>query len=502
MNYIHCTNCNKQNPEGSKFCQHCGIKFDEHYENSQQIKNKLSAEKYVSVETPPYPYVISVWKLIIMCIFTLGFYEIYWFYKQWKSFNSENNLKHGGFTLSIYSLFAPISSYSLFKNISNNVKEVNKGKGLEAGALAILYFILTRVYLGFLPLIFVQNKINFYWEKKYEGRLVKSNFGVWNWIIVIVVLIVGIFAITSSGNNASSQSSSSNPPTVSATPTYIDNQTLMQTNTQAVVNILCDNQNGGSGTVWVKDGLIVTNNHVIAGSTSCLVTIPDVATGAPVQIYQAKPLIAPYLSKQYDIALLSVYAAYRDTNGKVWGTYPISLHAFVPPSNCSTTQLGDTVRIYGYPVTSGGYNLTITDGIVSSFADDGNILTSAKIDSGNSGGLAVDKNGCMLGIPSAVLTGNYQNLGVIIPDNVIKDFITKASSQDTNTQAPTDTPAYIAPQSYQQTNTGNDNPPAGGYQNYGWYMHNGQSMQYVDGNWYTTPQQDATPTSTQNWWGY
>lgn len=36
------------------------------------------------------------------------------------------------------------------------------------------------------------------------------------------------------------------------------------------------------------------------------------------------------------------------------------------------------------------------------------------------------------------------------------------------------------------------------YQNYGWYMHNGQSMQYINGNWYTTAQQDVTPTSQQN----
>jgi len=43
-----------------------------------------------------------------------------------------------------------------------------------------------------------------------------------------------------------------------------------------------------------------------------------------------------------------------------------------------------------------GYSLTVTDGIVSSLSGDGLIYTSAKISHGNSGGLAVDKNGCIL----------------------------------------------------------------------------------------------------------
>ncbi|MFA7676260.1 MAG: trypsin-like peptidase domain-containing protein, partial [Candidatus Shapirobacteria bacterium] len=90
-------------------------------------------------------------------------------------------------------------------------------------------------------------------------------------------------------------------------------------------------------------------------------------------------------------------------------------------------SLGENVIIYGYPVTSGGYNLTITDGIISSLNDDGTILTSAKIDSGNSGGLAVNQNGCFVGVPSAVVNGDYQNLGVIIPQILIDEFINQSS---------------------------------------------------------------------------
>ena len=37
--------------------------------------------------------------------------------------------------------------------------------------------------------------------------------------------------------------------------------------------------------------------------------------------------------------------------------------------------------------------------------------------------------------------------------------------------------------------------PTPAYQNYGWYMHDGQSMQYLNSNWYSTPQQNILPTS-------
>jgi len=85
------------------------------------------------------------------------------------------------------------------------------------------------------------------------------------------------------------------------------------------------------------------------------------------------------------------------------------------------------VRIFGYPAISGGYSLTITDGVVSSFPGEGLIVTSAKISHGNSGGLAVDRHGCMLGVPSLVSVDEYESLGVIISMELINEFTTEVS---------------------------------------------------------------------------
>ncbi len=267
-----------------------------------------------------------------------------------------------------------------------------------------------------------------------EEKSENPRYLLWKKIIGIIVAIVIIFMLlyafspsfrngfnngykgTSSNNNSASQVQSSQNGTTDIT--------------QSVINITCDNKEGGSGTILTESGMVLTNNHVISGASFCFITLPDTATGAPKAIYKAEPIIVPSLSKQYDLAFLRINSAYTDSDGKTWGVYPTSFPAYNSANDCKnyTPKLGDNVRIYGYPVTSGGYNLTITDGIISSFTNNNDILTSAKIDSGNSGGLAVNKDGCFLGVPSAVVSGNYQNLGVIIPSSVVYDFSNKIST--------------------------------------------------------------------------
>lgn len=210
----------------------------------------------------------------------------------------------------------------------------------------------------------------------------------------------------------------------------------------AVVNIYCEGEteeesSGGSGTIFSEDGLVLTNAHIIPESskddiyvddTLCLVILPDPDTGAADEIYYAYPIFAEGLSDEYDLAFMQIHDVFYDyEEGVAYGEYPKKFPAYADQQQCSDDyiKLGEPVRVYGYPAISGGYALTITDGVVSSLLiDEGLIITSAKISFGNSGGLAVDKNGCMIGIPSMVIGDENESLGVIISNDLINEFIT------------------------------------------------------------------------------
>jgi len=211
----------------------------------------------------------------------------------------------------------------------------------------------------------------------------------------------------------------------------------------SVVNIYCEGEDdeettGGSGTIFSEDGLVLTNAHIIPESakddvyiddTKCLVVLPNPDTGTPDEIYYAYPILDENLSDEYDIAFLQIHDVFYDTEeNKAYGEYPKKFPAYADKKQCGadSVRLGEPVKVYGYPAISGGYALTITDGVVSSLlVDEGLIITSAKISYGNSGGLAVDQNGCMIGIPSMVTGDENESLGVIISNDLINEFIDK-----------------------------------------------------------------------------
>jgi len=232
--------------------------------------------------------------------------------------------------------------------------------------------------------------------------------------------------------------------TFTNSPVLIDN-TTQEKIVSSVVNIFCpstqadEEVSGGSGTILTEDGIILTNSHIIpqdktnifVDDTGCMVVLPDPITGQPDEVFLAHPIVIPDISDNYDLAYMQIYSAFYDEEKKEYaGTYPRIFPAFDDTTRCTNEniQLGESVRIFGYPTISGGYSLTITDGIVSSFPGEGLIVTSAKISYGNSGGLAVDRYGCMIGIPSMVNTDENESLGIIISMDLINSFSDEVST--------------------------------------------------------------------------
>jgi S1-C subfamily serine protease len=256
--------------------------------------------------------------------------------------------------------------------------------------------------------------------------------------IVVGLIILGIFSGNSpSSNSTPSASNNSNSQTIETSNKAVNTTRSQSQVAKTIINILCpygDSGSGGSGTILYSNGLILTNNHIVPQDKNenplvdnCLVTLPDPNTGKVKEIYNAKPLIVPILSKEYDLAFMSIDSPYVDENGIVYGNYSNNFTSQLD-DGCENDNptLGEKVKVFGYPaISGGGYYLTITEGIVSSLPNDGTIVTSAKVSHGNSGGIAVDENGCMIGVPSMFDSDEAGSLGIIISNNIVAEFLKK-----------------------------------------------------------------------------
>jgi len=166
----------------------------------------------------------------------------------------------------------------------------------------------------------------------------------------------------------------------------------------------------GSGIVFDAKGDIVTNDHVVAGSTKFTVTLAD---GQKL----AGTLVGTYPAG--DLAVIHVTGT--DLKAATFG-------------DSSKLVAGDIVLAVGSPL---GLQGSVTEGIVSAIGRKvpesksvtlpDVIQTSAEINPGNSGGALVDLAGEVVGIPTLTALdpqlGNTAaaGIGFAIPSNVVVD---------------------------------------------------------------------------------
>jgi serine protease Do len=160
----------------------------------------------------------------------------------------------------------------------------------------------------------------------------------------------------------------------------------------------------GSGVIVSPEGYVLTNNHVVDHATEITVTLRD-KREMKAQVVGTDP--------RTDIAVL-----------KIDGTnFP-----YVTLGDSSKVQVGDIALAIGNPF---GVGQTLTSGIVSAMGR-GNlgieevedfIQTDAPINPGNSGGALIDDEGHLIGINTAILSGNSggnQGIGFAVPVNLAR----------------------------------------------------------------------------------
>ena len=182
----------------------------------------------------------------------------------------------------------------------------------------------------------------------------------------------------------------------------------------AVVDLDGENVEGwtGSGTIISEDGLILTNAHVVLSDryyevVDLIVAITKEEDEPPERMFYADVIQA---DAQLDLAVIKVRS---DLSGGAANFASLGIQP-VPLGDSDSMSLGDSIVIIGYPGI-GGETITLTRGEVSGFTSEapyGNrayIKTSATIAGGNSGGLAANPQGEIIGVPSAVGTGDIED---------------------------------------------------------------------------------------------
>ena len=151
----------------------------------------------------------------------------------------------------------------------------------------------------------------------------------------------------------------------------------------------------GSGFLISPDGRILTNNHVISGSSKIEVRFADGSR------YTGKVLVA---DRADDLAMIQI-----DPKKKV---------PFLKLGDSDALQVGQKVLAIGNPF---GFSGTLTTGVVSSLGREirnenstleGLVQTDAAINEGNSGGPLLDSQGNVIGINTAILAPSGGNIGI------------------------------------------------------------------------------------------
>ena len=188
----------------------------------------------------------------------------------------------------------------------------------------------------------------------------------------------------------------------------------------SVVTVMIDSANEsalGSGVVLSADGLILTNNHVVASGGTVSVRL---STGRTV------PASVVATDTTHDLALVQATG--------LTGLTPVTF------AGSDSVEVGDTVLAFGAPL---GLSGTVTSGIVSALnrsVDTGTekltglLQTDAAINEGNSGGALVDTSGNVVGINVAIATagdGSTGSVGVgfAIPASTVTTVVKQLETQ-------------------------------------------------------------------------
>ena len=198
-----CPKCDFEQKE-AKECIRCGViinKYSEEAEDTPQDPPIVTQKN-----KKPLYFPVSKLKLILMSLCTLGLYELYWFYKNWKLIKTRTGQNLSPFWRAFFSIFF---CYQLFKHIQVSADSNECKSSINPGWLFFVYIALNATWslpdpvgiislVTFLPLLSAQGAINDL-NLKTAPRTERNNrFSVTNFVVIIIGGLLVILSVVGS----------------------------------------------------------------------------------------------------------------------------------------------------------------------------------------------------------------------------------------------------------------------------------------------------------------
>ena len=214
----------------------------------------------------------------------------------------------------------------------------------------------------------------------------------------------------------------------------------------------------GSAVIVRKDGLVITNFHVIARERSTrtfdeiFLSLPADASADATTAQRQLKLKIVLLNQERDLALLRVIGDKPDATVEL---------PFIVLGDSHKTELLDDVFIIGFP-EKGGTTVTVNPGVIEGKdALDDWIKTNGRLLHGNSGGAAVNSEGKLIGVPTRVVVDSdsqktYGSVGYLRPAHLVAAMISKFQEAEMNAAAQKSAPTTITTPATPNTATSNE----------------------------------------------
>jgi hypothetical protein len=179
------------------------------------------APPQAATDTPPFAdlqddarrgayYAVSPLKVVLYSLATVGIFELYWLYKQWKAVRAQTGWDVSPFWRMWFSIFY---TGSLFSRIRLDAAEVGVAGTTSTGALNAVFIICSLIggltsrlsgavgsvwflsFLSVVPLAIMQGEINRYLARITPGRDLNAGFGVGGVLLVVTGALLWILVI-------------------------------------------------------------------------------------------------------------------------------------------------------------------------------------------------------------------------------------------------------------------------------------------------------------------